>query len=213
MASKPSPSQGESEPPAAADDDFRWEGPLPAPDFTMVPNVVFDMILPHLDGGEAKVLFFLIRETYGWHSQAVQLSLPQVCAGAGVSRRTAAEALKSFEARGMVRVERTTGQHGKESNIYALLITEDRKYISYTSAGQKIADPGRIDSSLGGRIDSSRPTSSIKKEEREERGQPLLTERPGRYTGGRYGVCAECGMSPHDPSCSLAEMPARKERA
>lgn len=154
------------------DDDFAWSGPLPAPDFTMVPNLVFDAILPRLDGGEAKVLFYLIRETYGWHHQAVRLSLPDVCRGAGVSRRTAAEALKRFEAVGLVQIERSIGQHGKEANAYRLLVTEDRTYISYTSDRQKVDDLGRIG--------NSRPSSSTNKQGKKD-------VDPEAYIKGRYG--------------------------
>jgi hypothetical protein len=79
-----------------------------------VPDEFFDVCLPHLSGAETKVMCYLFRRTFGWKKESDAVSLSQLTdgivrrdgtrldGGAGVSRETAANALRSLERKGLI---------------------------------------------------------------------------------------------------------------
>jgi hypothetical protein len=193
------------------DEDFDWRGELPCPSFTMVPDVVFDSILPHLAGGEWKVLAYLIRQTYGWHRRATQLPLEEICAGAGVSRRTAVEALRAFEQKGMVLIHRSTTRFGKEQNTYELRIASDPKYSSkggesargqpkskkYPSEGQNSADQDVQNLAVpSSSTTDTRTERAPSPPRRTQKTRPTPTAEEVRLSNAKWGLCVTCGCKP-----------------
>ncbi|MCL6650290.1 MAG: replication protein, partial [Chloroflexi bacterium] len=85
-----------------------------APGYTQVPDEFFDVCLAHLSGAETKVMCYLFRRTFGWKKERDAISLSQITdgivrrdgtrldSGAGVSRETAASALRSLERKGLI---------------------------------------------------------------------------------------------------------------
>src|SRR2546423_9842309 len=52
--------------------------PFQGPNYTLVPDEVFDRLLPELTGAELKVLLYIIRRTFGFKKDADSISLAQM---------------------------------------------------------------------------------------------------------------------------------------
>src|SRR5918996_930350 len=51
------------------------------PNTTQIPNDVFDSLMPHLSGGELKVLLYICRRTFGFRKDSDRISLTQIAHG------------------------------------------------------------------------------------------------------------------------------------
>src|SRR5215204_7591319 len=83
------------------------------PNYTPVPDELFDELLPDLSGAELKVLLFVVRRTFGFKRDAAALSLAQMLhgittregrvlhRGVGLSKPTLLGALRSLQAKGV----------------------------------------------------------------------------------------------------------------
>lgn len=107
------------------------------PNFTQVPDQLFDELLPELNGSELKVLLYIVRRTFGFKRDADAISLSQMLdgivtrdgrrldRGAGLTKKPLLKALKSLEARGMIVVKRRTdADRGHRPSIYCLKMAE-----------------------------------------------------------------------------------------
>ncbi len=69
---------------------------------TQVPNILFDVHLPHLKESELKILLIIIRQTYGWirsdgkRKEKDQISYGQFIKKTGLSRRIISDAIQSL---------------------------------------------------------------------------------------------------------------------
>lgn len=61
--------------PASAFPGFR------VPSYTMVPDELFDQLMPDLSGSALKVLLYIVRRTFGFKKQSDTISLTQLCCG------------------------------------------------------------------------------------------------------------------------------------
>ena len=52
-----------------------------SPNYTMVPDELFDEQLPDLSGGELKALLYIMRRTFGFKKPSDDISLIQICDG------------------------------------------------------------------------------------------------------------------------------------
>jgi phage replication O-like protein O len=108
------------------------------PNTTQIPNEVFDTLMPHLSGGELKVLLYICRRTFGFRKDRDSISLTQIAhgittragrvldQGTGLSKRQVQRALRVLENRKVIEVTRKvdgTGLH--EINTYRLNIRSD----------------------------------------------------------------------------------------
>jgi hypothetical protein len=59
---------------------FRFEGSS-APNYTQVPDALFDVLLPEGTESELKVLLYIIRRTYGFKKDSDSISLGQMVDG------------------------------------------------------------------------------------------------------------------------------------
>jgi hypothetical protein len=111
---------------------FVFEG-FSAPGYTQVPDEFFDLCLRHLSGAETKVMCYLFRRTFGWKKDSDAVSLSQLSdgivrrdgtrldGGAGVTRETAANALKSLEQKGLiVREPQIRADGGTGTTVYRI---------------------------------------------------------------------------------------------
>jgi hypothetical protein len=118
-----------------------------SPNFTSVPDDVFDMLLPHLTGSELKVLLYIIRRTYGFKKSSDSISLSQMLTGittkdgqvldrgAGVAKQALLRALRSLHEKNIIRSRRQRSQdRGDEPTIYSLVMASD-------TPGMKMAPP------------------------------------------------------------------------
>jgi phage replication O-like protein O len=103
------------------------------PNTTQIPNEVFDTLMPHLSGGELKVLLYICRRTFGFRKDSDSISLTQISKGittkagkvldqgTGLSRRQVQRALRVLENRKVIEVTRKIDETGlNEINTYRL---------------------------------------------------------------------------------------------
>jgi Bacteriophage replication protein O len=112
--------------------DFRYEG-FAAPNYTPVPDDVFDVIAPELTESELRVLLYILRRTFGFKRNADAISLTQMVEGiktrdgrqldrgAGLSRRGVMAGCAGLVEKRIITVEKRLSPHGdNEINVYSL---------------------------------------------------------------------------------------------
>ncbi len=130
-APAPTPSPPPEAAPAPAFRGFR------SPNYTMVPDELFDELLPDLSGAELKVLLFVVRRTFGFKRDRDRISLAQMLhgittregrvlhRGVGLSKPTLLSALRSLQAKGVLLAARhRSAARGDEPTGYALRFAE-----------------------------------------------------------------------------------------
>lgn len=111
-----------------------------SPNYTMVPDQLFDELMTELSGSELKVLLYIIRRTYGFKRDADAISLSQMLEGitthdgrvldrgAGLSKPSLLSALRSLiEKRIIVAQRQQTSQSGNQPTIYRLHMHGEKK--------------------------------------------------------------------------------------
>ena len=124
------------------------------PTYTMVPDELFDELLPDLSGAETKVLLYIIRHTFGWKKNSDNISLKQMAEGirtrdgrvldrgAGVSKSAAAQAVKELVDRGVILAVRNRSmEKGDEPTTYTLRFREDPVSKIWTGGSRKWTGP------------------------------------------------------------------------
>src|SRR3712207_3965748 len=110
------------------------------PNYTIVPDELFDELLPKLSGAEIKVLLYIIRRTFGFKKNSDNISLNQICKGiatkdgrvldqgTGLSQSTVLVALKGLvEKNILVATRRMSAEKGNEPTTYNLNLIRDGK--------------------------------------------------------------------------------------
>lgn len=103
---------------------------IPAPNFTQIPNVVFDEWLPQLGLVELRVLMVLMRKTFGWHKLRDRISLSQLMQATGSNRTRVSEAVQSLQKKGIIN-KIVTGRCGEQSTFYELIIEDSNNSCQY----------------------------------------------------------------------------------
>ena len=116
---------------------FHYDG-FSAPNYTQVPDDVFDVLMPQLTEAELRVLLYVIRRTFGFKKASDDISLKQLVegirtqdgrvldSGAGVAKSSAVRAVKGLIAKGIVRARRNQSkERGYEATTYALRFKSD----------------------------------------------------------------------------------------
>jgi hypothetical protein len=106
-----------------------------SPNYTPVPDELFDDQLPDLSGAELKVLLYIIRRTFGFKRESDNISLSQMLhglrtrdgrgldRGVGLSKKTLLLAIKSLEEQNIILTQRRRSQEkGDEATGYRLNI-------------------------------------------------------------------------------------------
>jgi phage replication O-like protein O len=155
------------------------------PNTTQIPNEVFDTLMPHLSGGELKVLLYICRRTFGFRKDSDSISLTQIAhgittkagrvldQGTGLSKRHVINALKVLEKRNIITVTRKVDETGlNEVNTYSLNMLAMGGEVG-TKSPQVVVKPtslGVVNSSSPGVANSSAPTKQReqKKEQKKD---------------------------------------------
>jgi phage replication O-like protein O len=112
-----------------------------SPNYTPVPDELFDEQLPDLSGSELKVLLYIIRRTFGFKKDSDNISLNQLLHGittkegevldrrTGLTKKTLLEAIKSLVEKNLIITERRRSKEkGDEPTTYRLnLISHPRE--------------------------------------------------------------------------------------
>jgi len=129
-------------------DPFTFPG-FRSPNYTQVPDELFDQLLPKLSEAELKVLLYIIRRTFGFKRESDNISLSQMVNGittkagrqidhgAGLSKSGVVKALRGLVAKNiLVPTRRTDDTHGNQPTNYRLNIIEQRgDHVSSSATG------------------------------------------------------------------------------
>jgi hypothetical protein len=104
-----------------------------SPNFTQVPDELFDQLMPQLTDAELRVVLYIIRRTFGFKREADAISLSQMVAGittkegrvldsgTGLSKATVARGLAGLRDKGVILAERNaSAERGDEPTTYRL---------------------------------------------------------------------------------------------
>jgi hypothetical protein len=119
-------------PPAKRPTDLPFQG-FSSPSYTQVPDELFDALMPTLADAELRVLFYIIRRTFGFKRDADAISLSQMVSGittrdgrvldhgTGLSKATVARGLKGLRDKGIIIAQRhSSAERGNEATSYRL---------------------------------------------------------------------------------------------
>ncbi len=128
-----------------------------SPNYTQVPDELFDELLSVLSGAELKVLLYIIRRTFGFKRDADAISLSQMMhgittregnrldRGVGLSKPTLLQALRSLEINNIIETTRQRStERGDEPTIYQLKFTSDDAHASSADPVVKKLDQGVV---------------------------------------------------------------------
>ena len=127
-----------------------------SPNYTPVPDELFDEQLPDLSGAELKVLLYVIRRTFGFKRESDNISLSQMLnglrtrdgrvldRGVGLSKKTLLQAIKSLEEQNIILTQRRRSQEkGDEPTSYRLHVrSEAAVEVSTPPVGEKLHQGG-----------------------------------------------------------------------
>lgn len=158
-----------------------------SPNYTMVPDQLFDEHLPYLSGAELKVLLYIIRRTFGFKKDSDNISLGQMLQGiqrrdgtaldrgVGLTKKTLLQALRSLQDKNLLLAEqRQSLERGNEPTNYRL----------------NIASP-----SLGGI-----PTPPLGEKVHQGGGNKITPSPRGKNSPKQETVLQETGKQEIDPS-------------
>jgi len=74
------------------------------PNFTMIPNYVFDTIFPELNGNQSKVFTIIIRHTTGWNQNITKINQGQIAISGNMTRQTVKSATEYLAKRNLIDV-------------------------------------------------------------------------------------------------------------
>lgn len=135
-----------------SEDRYRFGG-FDAPNYTQVPDALFDELMPHLSGAELKVLLYVVRRTFGFKKGADAISLKQMVEGittrdgrvldrgTGLSQRAVVNAVKGLVEKDVIVATRnSSAERGDLPTTYAphMGSTVCKKV---TRGGEQSADP------------------------------------------------------------------------
>ncbi len=135
-----------------------------SPNYTPVPDELFDEQLPDLSGAELKVLLYVIRRTFGFKRESDNISISQMLnglhtydgrqldRGVGLTKKTLLLAIKSLEEKNVIFTERRRSvERGDEPTSYRLNIAEvGAREKATPPVGEKLPQGGGGEITPGG---------------------------------------------------------------
>lgn len=113
---------------------------IPAPNYTQIPNAIFDLMADK-DAGltekELKILLAIARKTFGWHKKRDKISLSQLEQMTSMSRVSVVAGIKAAIDRGIVR--QTPDATDKRGGVfYELVVDELNQSTQATSTNSEL---------------------------------------------------------------------------
>src|SRR5688572_26197606 len=129
------------------------------PNYTPVPDELFDEQLPDLSGAELKVLLYIIRRTFGFKKESDNISLNQLLhgittkedivldRGTGLSKKTLLDTIRNLIEKNLILSERRRSKEkGDEPTTYRLNIIGETAENTNTPRGVKSTPGGGVKS-------------------------------------------------------------------
>jgi phage replication O-like protein O len=167
---------------------------FPFPNTTQIPNGVIDSLMPHLSGGELKVLLYICRRTFGFQKDSDHISLSQISkgiitrtgkvldSGTGLCKRQVINALKALEKKNIISITRTVDETGLSAvNTYRLNMaaTGCAAETPVHHGGVNQNAPPVVNSPSPGVVHSSAPTKQ-REQKKEEQNKDIDDDAVGR---------------------------------
>lgn len=89
------------------------------PNYTQIPNILFDVHMPKMKEAELRVVLAIARATFGWHKQKDKLSLSQLMEKTGLKRAAVVRGIQEGMERGVIAREESG-----MSFLYSLVIED-----------------------------------------------------------------------------------------
>jgi DNA-binding transcriptional ArsR family regulator len=137
-------------------DKFFYKG-IPSLNGTIVPDDVFDVLMPLCSGAEFKVLAYIVRRTFGFKKESDSISLKQMVdgiqkrdgvvldRGTGLSKPTVTVAIKGLEEKGIIEAQRNSSKEkGDEPTIYRLRFEGKQPVLNNLTGGSKKTEQGGV---------------------------------------------------------------------
>lgn len=96
-----------------------------APEWTQVPNQLFDSLIPTLKEGELRVLLVILRQTFGWHKDWDRIPISQLMSKTGMKRKAVCNSTTSLIKKCLIKKVKS-GECGTEQ-VYYCLCVEDKQ--------------------------------------------------------------------------------------
>jgi DNA-binding PadR family transcriptional regulator len=126
------------------DDDVEAGDGFELPNYTQIPNVLFDELLVQLRPTTIVVLLFLLRRTLGFHKAADAIALSQIAAGTAISKPTVITCLRDLETRGLIQSRKETSEdRGYETTVYSVRFRDTPWLKDLTSPSKNLTSPPR----------------------------------------------------------------------
>lgn len=95
---------------------------IQAPNYTQIPNIVFDHWMAILKPAAFKVLICMCRKIFGWHKTNDAISKNQIMKVTGLSKNSVQAAIEELENYSLLRKFRHKNEFGHQPNTFALHI-------------------------------------------------------------------------------------------
>jgi len=148
------------------------------PNYTQIPNVVFDYWLGKLKPAAGIVLLIMCRKIFGWHKSTDQISKNQLCKSSGLSKNTIQSAIEELEGAGLICKFQHKGEYGFEANTYGLKIDKPLDIIYSETPDQNLGGGGsKSDLGVGQELTQGRSKFDPTKE-RPSKERPTKDNKP-----------------------------------
>lgn len=108
---------------------------VPPPNYTQIPNALFDLMADKEAGlteAELRVLLAVARKTFGWHKKRDKISLSQLVTMTSLVRSSVVAGIEAALTRGILR--RTPDKNDKRGGYFYELAVDDIEEISTTTS-------------------------------------------------------------------------------
>lgn len=96
------------------------------PNYTQIPNVIFDHWMAIVSPGAFKVLICMCRKIFGWHKTSDTISKNQIMKVTGLSKNSVQTAVEELESHGLVRKYQHKNEYGHQPNTFCLNVEKPK---------------------------------------------------------------------------------------
>lgn len=99
--------------------------PIELPQYTQIPNVIFDEWMQHLSAAELQIIMIVCRKTFGWHKDQDAISYSQFAEILNVDKAHVIRVIKRLVDKGfLVKKVRVAPDGNAQANVYGLPLAE-----------------------------------------------------------------------------------------
>jgi hypothetical protein len=171
------------------DPTWKFEG-FRSPNFTTVPDEVFDVLVPRLSGAEVKALLYIIRRTFGFKKERDSISISQMLhgivkrngerldSGAGLSKPTLCRALATLVEKGVIISTRQYDYNGSNmATSYQLNMRDYREPVVQKEQDAETHSDIETSETLGQKVRQGGLSQNLTKGVSQNLTKPLVKKR------------------------------------